>query len=193
MLKKIVKYFSGAKFPEKRLPTQDNENIFERKCYDLQGDLSVVTIENLMQLMSHAGLSGELRLIASQNSACFIIDEGTLVFGYLKSNSFRIGERLLQKEYITMENLNECLQTYKDQSAKPKFGTLLIEKGFLSNSDLEETIKEQVRDIFFEVLSWKEGTFAFCASECTSNEDVRLEERIDHLIITGIIQMENKA
>ena len=193
MLKKIVKYFSGAKLPEKRLPTQDNEIFSERKCYDLQGDLSVVTIENLMQLMSHAGLSGELRLFASQNSACFIIDEGTLVFGYLKSNSFRIGERLLQKKFITMENLNECLQTYKDQSAKPKFGTLLIEKGFLSNSDLEETIKEQVRDIFFEVLSWKEGTFAFCASECTSNEDVRLEERIDHLIITGIIQMENKV
>lgn len=193
MLKRVIEHLSGAKTPEGKNSTPEEKIHFNRKSNALQGDLSVVTIENLMQLMSHSGLSGELHLVAPHNAAYFIVDNGTLVFGYIKSNSSKIGERLAEKEYITSENLKECLQLYRNQTTKSKFGTLLIEKGFLSKSELEETIKEQVRDIFFEVLSWKEGSFSFCACKCTASEDILLEERIDHLILTGIIQMDNQA
>lgn len=192
MFKKIVRYFLGAKEPERESSTQDNGINFNRKDNVLEGDLSVVTIENLMQLMSHAGLSGELRLITTQNAACFIIDQGTLMFCYLKSNPSRIGERLLRKEYITTENLKKCLESYRNKSRKSKFGALLVEEGFLNKQDLEETIKEQVRDIFFEVLSWKKGAFSFSTSESTSNEDIQLEERIDHLIFAGVVQADNE-
>lgn len=182
----------GTKKAEIKLFPQGNGKKFDEKCSALQGDLSVVTIENLMQLMSYSGLSGELYVSSPENAACFIVDSGTLVFAYLQSNTLRIGERLKQKGYVTTENLEECLQLYKDQNTKSKFGTLLVEKGFLKNSDLEEAIKEQVRDIFFEVLSWQNGTFSFCVSDSTSSEDILLDERIDHLILTGIIQLDNK-
>ncbi|MBU0946216.1 MAG: DUF4388 domain-containing protein [Proteobacteria bacterium] len=192
MLKKIVNYISGRKKTENKFSAHEDGIHLHKKCDAFQGDLSVVTIENVMQLMSHAGLSGELSIDTAQNAAIFVIDKGTLAFGYLKSQSFKIGERLLEKGYITPENLQECLQVYRAQSEKPKFGTFLIDKGFLRHNDLEETLKEQVKDIFFEVLSWKEGSFVFCVSDCASSEDIRLEERIDHLILMGIIQMENK-
>lgn len=193
MFKNFTNHLMGANKIEKKLFPEGNGNDFDKKCSALQGDLSVVTIENLMQLMSYSGLSGELHVSAPENAASFIVDNGILVFAYLKSNSLRIGERLKQKGYVTSENLNDCLQLYKDQSTKSKFGTLLVEKGFLKKSDLEEAIKEQVRDIFFEVLSWKNGTFSFCVSDSSSNEDILLEERIDHLILTGIVQMDNQG
>jgi uncharacterized protein DUF4388 len=181
----------GIKKEENESPDQEDGIYVHKKCDAFQGDLSVVTIENLMQLMSHAGLSGELTIDSPQNTACFMIDRGTLAFGYLKTQSFKIGERLLEKGYITPENLQEGLQLYRVQSEKPKFGKFLIEKGFLRNKDLENSLKEQVKDIFFEVLSWKEGSFTFCVSDCASSEDIRLEERIDHLILMGIVQMDN--
>ena len=159
----------------------------------MEGSLAVVSIENVMQLVSHAGLSGELRIVAPQNAACFIIDKGILIFCYIKFNFLRIGERLLLKKCISRENLQECLRTYREQTNTHRFGSLLVEKGLVSRNDLEETIKEQVKDIFFEVLSWNQGSFSF--SPCTNplNEDIQLEERIDHLIIEGILQLEKNT
>ena len=158
-----------------------------------QGDLSVVTIENLMQLVSHAGLSGELCLATPDNDACFIIRNGALVFGHMELDFPRIGERLVQAGYITTENLQECLQLYQAESDKQRLGQLLVEKQFILNSHLEEIIKEQVKDCFFQVLSWNLGTFTFCVNESPPEEDILLDERIDHLIIEGVVAMDHNS
>ncbi len=158
-----------------------------------QGDLSVVTIENLMQLVSHAGLSGELCLTTPDNDACFIIRNGALVFGHMELDFPRIGERLVQAGYITTENLQEGLQVYQAEIDKQRLGELLVEKQFILNSHLEEIIKEQVKDCFFQVLSWNLGSFTFCVNESPPEEDILLDERIDHLIIEGVLSMDNNS
>lgn len=193
MTKKIIKYHADAKNPGKDLPSRPNVINFNRKGNVLEGNLAVVSIENVMQLMCHAGLSGELRIVAPRNAACFIIDKGILIFCYIKFNFLRVGERLLLKKCISKENLKECLRVYREQANKHRFGSLLVEKGFVSKNDLEETIREQVKDIFFEVLSWNKGSFSFSPCKNNLNEDILLEERIDHLIIEGILQLERKA
>lgn len=192
MFNTILNLFSEKKNSDKKATPHEKKMDFNRKCNALQGDLSVVTIENLMQLMSYSGLSGELRLVVPDNAACFVVDNGTLVFAYLQTNSLKIGERLEKKGYISAEGMKECLRVYRNQATQSKFGTLLVEKGYLNRNNLVETIKEQVRDIFFEALSWKNGTFSFSACD-TSDQDIPLEERIDHLILTGIVQLENRA
>lgn len=156
-----------------------------------QGDLKVITIENLMQLVSHATLSGELRLTTSDNSAILFVQKGTLVSAYLEENFLRIGRRLVENKAITNEQLQECLLLALSQSPKPRIGKILIEKGYLQQRDLEKAITEQSRAIFFEVLSWKEGSFAFSIKNIPNTNDISLEERIDHLIITGIVHLDN--
>jgi hypothetical protein len=155
------------------------------------GTLSVVTIENLMQLVSHAALSGELQLATSGNAAAFFVHSGTLVDGYLKKNSHRIGQRLTEGKHITTEQLQECLSLYKSEPTRPKIGSILVKKGYLQQDILEKIITEQIKDIFFEVLSWKEGSFTFSIENIPKDEDFFIEERIDHLILEGIINLEN--
>lgn len=155
-----------------------------------QGDLSVVTIENLMQMVSHAALSGELQLTTSGNSAVFFVHQGALVYGYLEKNPLRIGERLIKEKYITSEQLQEGLDHYRAANHPPKIGKILVEKGYLQQEDLEKAIKDHIKSIFFETLSWKKGSFAFSIKEIPSSEDICLEERIDHLILEGIIHLD---
>ena len=156
-----------------------------------QGDLSVITIENLMQLMSHAALSGELHLVTPVNSAVFFVHQGTLVYGYLEENPLRIGKRLVQGNHITAADLQECLSQYQSQSPQPKIGRILVESGYLQQTDLEKVVKKQIKDIFFEVLSWKEGSFSFLIKEIPDNDGIFLEDRIDHLILEGIIHLDS--
>ena len=192
MFDKIVRFFLGRE-------TRQSDRKFhapeiglgpERKA--LAGDLEIITIDNLMHFMSFANLSGELKIDAPNNTARFIIDSGSLVFGHLENNSLRIGERLLQKNCITPETLAQCLQIYQERGEGAKLGSILVEKGYLSREDLENAIKEQIKDIFFETLTWKKGFFSFTSCGMLMNKDIMLEERIDHLVLEGVINQDDK-
>lgn len=193
MFKLLSKFFvkAAGSFPEEYHPENSPSALANNEEAVLQGDLSVVTIENLMQLMSHAGLSGELHLITSDNEASFVIRKGALVFGHLTNSSPRMGERLVQAGYITNENLLECLHVYQEQSSKQKLGRILVDNRYISVAHLEEIIREQVKDCFFKVLSWKKGSFFFFSNESPPEEDILLDERIDHLILEGIFEMDD--
>ena len=91
-----------------------------------QGDLSVITIENLMQLVSHAALSGELQLTTSRNSAVFSVYKGVLVYAYLEDNPLRIGQQLIQENHITAEQLQESLSQCGTGVPRPKIGKKLV-------------------------------------------------------------------
>jgi len=192
MFKLISNLFSKSTAPyqEKNSIRKSETRKYLNNTVAFQGDLSVITIENLMELMSHAGLSGELYLAAPDNDACFNIRSGALVFGHMESDFQRIGERLVQGGFITNENLQECLQLSQKESGKQRLGEILVGKQFILKSHLEEIIKEQVKDCFFRVLSWNQGTFTFCVNESPPEEDILLDERIDHLIIEGVIALD---
>ena len=190
----VFSYFPSFKLDGDSTPQDEVSTLTfnsNKKTAPFQGDLSVITIENLMQLVGHASLSGELQLTTPSKSAVFFVHKGTLVYGYLEDNPMKIGQILIQENYITSEHLQECLSQYKRESPRPKIGKILVEKGYLQQDDLVKAIKEQIKAIFFEVLSWKEGSFTFSIKDIPSGEGIFLEERIDHLILAGIIHLDN--
>lgn len=156
----------------------------------LQGDLSVISIENLMQLVGHAGLYGEVQITTATNSAILFVHRGTLVYSYLKNNPKKIGQRLIQGKYITSEQLQDCLSLYRAGSVQPRIGKLLVEKKYLKQEDLEKVHKEQSKAIFFETLSWQKGSFIFLVKRIPKGEDIFLQERIDHLTLEGIFHVD---
>ena len=166
---------------------------FSLKNPDFKGDLAVITIEHLMQMLSHAGLSGELQLKTSSNNAVFFVHNGKLVYSFLDKNAMRVGEMLVAKALISEENLQECLAEYKWSLSKPKIGRLLVDKEYVSQDDLEIVVKEQIKGNFFKVLTWKTGTFLFTVKDIPKEEDIFLDSRIDHLILQGIIHLDEDA
>ncbi len=158
-----------------------------------RGDLAAISIENLMQLLSQALLTGELLITVPDNSVMFFVCDGILVFAHLNNNPIKIGQRLIDGNYITKEDLQKCLAKRKKQLSKTKIGEQLVKSGYLKQADLETAIKAQIKDIFFEVLSWKEGSFSFTIKEISTDECIFLEERIDYLILEGIIQLDEGA
>ncbi len=153
-----------------------------------QGDLSVVTIENLMQLIGHAGLHGELQITTSTNSAVIFVHEGTLIYSYLENNPVKIGQQLIQGNYISSEQLQDCLCLCRNESSHPRIGKILVEKNYLEQEDLEKVYKEQCKAVFFEILSWKKGSFSFFVKRISRSEDIFLQERIDYLTLEGVVQ-----
>ncbi len=165
----------------------------KRKTVDFQGAIETVTIEGVFQLLYFTSLTGKLILLNAPQKATFHFVNGQLTWGSLHSSQKQIGQRLLDSELITKEQLNECLSIHIDQKNKKRLGEILLNKGFLQSDLLHKSLKEQAKEAFFSVLNWKTGTFAFVSNVISEKDDVSISERIDHLLLEGVVQIDRNS
>ena len=165
----------------------------KRKTVDFQGAINIVTIEGVFQLLYFASLTGKLILLNPPDKATFHFVKGQLTWGSLHTKQKQIGQRLLDSELITEEQLNECLTIHINEKNKKRLGEILLEKGFLQSDLLHHSLKEQAKEAFFSVLSWKTGTFAFISNFTSDEDEVSISERIDHLLLEGVVQIDSNS
>ena len=166
------------------------KNIEKRKTVDFQGAIDVVTIEGIFQLLYYANLTGKLILLNPPRKASFYFSKGRLMWGSLHNEQKQIGRRLIDSSAITEEQLRECLVIHMGEKHKKKLGSILLEKGFLQTDLLHESLKEQAKDAFFNSLNWKQGSFAFISDLPSPEDEFTLNERIDHLLLEGVVQID---
>ena len=157
----------------------------------LQGDLAAISIDDIFQLLDHAGLTGELEVLTSGNSGCFFFTKGLLVFGMLESSQKKIGEILLAEQQITSQQLEECLAIHREGDRQQRLGHILIQQGYVHPDNLSSSLGRQIKAAFFEALSWKEGRFLFYADQCPGNDRVLVNERVDHLLLEGMVYIDD--
>ncbi len=157
----------------------------------LQGDIAVIELNNIFQLFDFAAASGELRIVTDENNASFFFQEGSLVFGTLSVNQKRIGDLLLESGLITETQLLQCLKIHAQHGRRRRLGDILVRKGFLEYESLAEMLQMQAREAFFETLSWQEGMFFFYANQAPSKDEILINERIDRLLLQGIVRIDN--
>ena len=156
----------------------------------LQGDIAVIAIEDVFQLFDFAALTGKLEVFSPANSGTFYFKKGALVHGVLQISPRRIGEILLESRLISPEQLQECLRLHKHQHPKLRFGRFLVEMGYILPERLDESLLSQIKESFFETLSWQQGSFLFYQNQEPEPEEVRLSARIDHLLLEGMIRID---
>jgi hypothetical protein len=169
-----------------------NGSVEKRKTVDFQGSLDVISIESIFQMLYYTNLSGKLLLLNPPAKATFYFNGGSLVWGTLHTRQKQLGQRLIESNEITREQLTECLAIHNNGKQQARLGAILMEKGFVRESVLQNSLKSQVKDAFFHVLSWNQGTFAFI-SNISAEEEIALNERIDHLLLEGIVSIDHQA
>jgi len=157
----------------------------------LQGNIASIELNNIFQFFDYATLSGELRIVGDDNNASFFFQKGILIFGALSRNHKRIGELLLESGLITASQLNQCLKIHNQHGTRRRLGDIIVRKGYLKFEALAELLKFQAREAFFETLTWKKGMFFFYANQSPSQEEILINERIDHLLLEGIVRMDD--
>jgi hypothetical protein len=166
---------------------------FHKSGASLQGNIAAIELNNIFQFFDYATLSGELRIVADHNNASFFFQNGMLIFGALSVNQKKIGALLLESGLISEVQLDECLTIHAQHGMKRRLGDILVRKGFVPLESLAELLKLQAREAFFETLSWKQGMFYFYVNKHPSKKEILINERIDHLLLEGIVRMDNTA
>jgi len=95
--------------------------------------------------------------------------EGWIVFARTSKSEERLGNFLLRKGLFTASNLDEIVA--QAQESGEKLGTFLVKGGLFSEKELIELLDFQVKEILFDLFSWKAGEFLF-AEQAVGEEDV---------------------
>ena len=85
----------------------------------------------------------------------------------------KFGTRLVKKELLTSQQLDEALAAQKDEKGKRSLGAVLIEKGWVTQKHLQEELREQTVFVVKTLLKWRKGYFYY---EYQNNIDARNQE-----------------
>ena len=157
---------------------------------DLGGNLQVLDPPSIFQLLNMSTMTGELKLVTIDSVASFYFKQGELIYATMDKKKKKLGRFLIEKGWITEDQLYEALKEFWLHQGAKRIGNILIEKGFLEKDSLIEAIQDQIKDVVYNVLSWNEGQFIFFRGVEPMEEDILLDVKMDHLILEGLKRLD---
>lgn len=174
-------------------PTPPQHDAASQATAAFQGDIAAIALENIFQLFDFAALTGKLEVRAPDNHGNFYFSQGTFTYGMLHVHPRKIGEILSASGVISEEQLRECLRLHEQDGQQRPLGQVLLDKGYIDPSLLDDSLLRQVKEAFFTALAWRQGTFAFYPGLIPTSETMQLRERVDHLMLEGMVYLDTLA
>lgn len=156
---------------------------------ELKGKLAVFEPISVMQMCNLAEATGELELQASDNKASIYFEHGRVTFAGIANRPVRLGEILRQRGIIT----EEALQSVLGQGPHSKrLGARLLEADLITSDQLREAIEEQIKQVVYEVVRWREGTFAFHDGRKPKSQDILIDIPLTRLMLESLKRMDEE-
>lgn len=155
---------------------------------ELKGDLKDVALATILTTVKERKLTGELMFSRGTDSVGLQLNNGEILFAHSNDPATRLGEWLLMKGKISVQQYEESVRILKETGKRQ--GTVLLELGYIPPIELERSVKQQVCDIVYGLFNWTSGEYRFTPQEHTE-EVITLDISITELIIKGIDQSRN--
>ena len=157
----------------------------------LQGDLSKIQLPDVLSFVSMIRETGKLVVRRAQLERTIHYKEGEIVFASSSSPEHSLGQFLLRNGKITSDQYEESKRRVTPQL---RHGKLLVQMGAISPKDLWWGVKNQVLEIIYSIMGWKEGDFAFYDSvEELAQERIVLQINTSSVIMEGIRRLDESA
>ena len=124
----------------------------------MRGDLTVLGISNLLQMISANHREGYLTLRQDDRKMVLHVAETglRLVSGARRSNP--LGEILIRMGKLTRGELRSLLA--EQRLTRRPLGELVTRRGILSPMQLESALQEQVAEEVYDLFTWAEASFS---------------------------------
>ncbi len=129
---------------------------------EIRGDVDVLGISNLLQMLSMNHCRGYLTLEQEdQKKVIQFLDHGIrLVSGARRTNP--LGEILLRAGRLTRDQLDELLAEQR-RTGTP-LGEIVSRRGILDRAVIESALREQVAEEIYDLFTWAQARFHFVES-----------------------------
>lgn len=128
----------------------------------LSGDLAVISISEILQVLDVQRQSGALNVSNDKSQVVLYIRNGDLDFATHTglSGEFLLGRYLIENGAVTRGALNQALEARPKGDARV-LGDYLVEEGIVSSEDLTRALSQQTSELIYEIVRWRNGRFRF--------------------------------
>ncbi len=127
----------------------------------LAGDLSVISIAEVLQMLDLQRQSGALSIYTRKQEITLFIRDGTLDWAAAHGlgDEFLLGRYLLETANVDREELNDALEQH--QSSRRLIGERMVELGLVTAEHVQRALVRQTSELLYEVVRWNKGRFSF--------------------------------
>jgi Domain of unknown function (DUF4388) len=157
----------------------------------IQGTLKTMNLTDLLQFLAAGRKTGTLKFDLGKISKQVYFQNGLIVGS--KSNDPReyLGQILLHYGKVDDAQLQLAREAQKNTGAK--LGEVLVEKGFLTESEVLDILKTRTLDAIYDLFIWTEGRFEFYDDEAVPDDLILIEVEPTNLIMEGIYRLDELA
>ena len=84
-------------------------------------------------------------------------------------------------------------QALAEKDRATRLGTALVEMGAIDARTLRRAIEEQIKEVVYEIVRWREGRFRFTSGRRPNAQDVFIDIPLDHLILEGLKRLDEEG
>jgi hypothetical protein len=128
----------------------------------IEGPLKELGIHDVFHLLDLGSETGELTVTSRlrRNEGTIYFEDGAVVHAVIGSNPHPLGEVLLRGGRIGEADLQRA-RGMQHRGDSRRLGEILVDIGALSREDLDRYVQQQIAEVVFEIMSWREGYFRF--------------------------------
>lgn len=149
----------------------------------LKGNLRDFSTAQLLNLINLARKTGTLTIEGSQ-VAQMSFREGKLIYASLGDDSNSLAY-VLQDAGILSEEQGRVIRTRAKGTGDKQLGHLLIQAGYVTQSDIIQSVRKYILDVAYKMFTWAEGLFRFDANQIPSTDRITVPIDLESVILEG--------
>jgi CheY-like chemotaxis protein len=160
----------GAVRPGLFAPTETNPGERSDDAV-LQGDLRVVPIAEVLQLLQNQAHSGVLTVARARGKVDVCFRQGRVDFAVAHNlgEEFLLGRFVVALQLMSKPDLEAFIGARAElkrgaEGRRVPLGQQLVKLGYVSEGELRQAITKQTCELVYEILRWNFGQFAFRAT-----------------------------
>lgn len=149
----------------------------------LKGNLRDFSTTQLLNLISLARKTGTLT-IEGREQAQMSFREGKLVYASMGESGSNLAQ-ILQRAGKLSEEQSRIIQSRAQGTGDKQLGHLLIQAGYVTQSDIIQSVRQHVLDIVYKLFTWVEGLFRFDANRLPPTDRITIPIDLESVIMEG--------
>jgi hypothetical protein len=154
----------------------------------LKGNLRDFSITQLLNLVNLAKKTGVLVVEGPGETARVTFREGKLAYAQIGQEDHSLAA-ILQRSSKISGNQYRLLKTRASQMSDKELGLLLINAGYVSQSDILASLQQYFSGIVRRLFTWAEGFFHFEPNMAPPSDKIPVKIDLENLIIEGTRQL----
>ncbi len=149
----------------------------------LKGNLRDFSTTQLLNLINLARKTGTLT-IQGKEVAHISFREGKLIYAYFGVENSSLA-KILHIAGKLSEEQARIIETKARGTSDKQLGHLLVQAGYVTQSDIIQSVRQYVLDVVYKLFTWADGLFRFDANKLPPPEQITIPIDLESVIMEG--------